>query len=312
MAASRHYNHVVCFLTTAIRRTQAVTLTQLADRLDAYEKLVRLDRPIGTLLLLWPTLWALWLSSAGRPDWKVVWIFVLGTILMRSAGCAVNDYADRNFDAHVRRTRDRPLAAGRIRPREALAVATVLALLAFLLVLQLDTLVIQLSFAALFVAFSYPFTKRFISLPQAYLGVAFGFGIPMAYAAHQGGVPAIAGWLLLANIFWAIAYDTAYAMVDRDDDVRIGIKSSAILLGRYDVAGVMLAHAAFLGILAGIGVWQRYHWGYFAGLALAALLVAWQYPMIRARDREGCFRAFRFNNWVGGAVFLGCLAAFVP
>lgn len=288
-----------------------VTLAQIADRLDAYEKLVRLDKPIGTLLLLWPTLWALWLSSAGHPDWKTVWIFVLGTVLMRSSGCAMNDYADRNFDAHVKRTRDRPLAAGRIRPKEALAVAGVLALLAFLLVLQLGTLVIQLSFVALFVAFSYPFTKRFISLPQAYLGVAFGFGIPMAYAAHQGAVPAVAWWLLLANIFWAIAYDTAYAMVDRDDDIRIGIKSTAILLGRYDVMGVMLTHTTFLAILTGIGLWQRYHWGYYAGLAMAAVLVAMQYPMIRARQRDGCFRAFRFNNWVGGAVFLGCLSAFL-
>lgn len=286
-----------------------MTLAQIADRLDAYEKLVRLDKPIGTLLLLWPTLWALWLSSAGHPDWKVVWIFVLGTVLMRSSGCAMNDYADRDFDAHVKRTRDRPLAAGRIKPREALAVAGVLAMLAFLLVLQLNALVIQLSFAALFVAFSYPYTKRFISLPQAYLGVAFGFGIPMAYAAHQGAVPAMAWWLLLANIFWAIAYDTAYAMVDRDDDVRIGIRSSAILLGRFDVAGVMLAHAAFLGVLAGVGGWQQYRWPFHAGVALAALLVAAQYPMIRHRQREGCFRAFRFNNWVGGAVFLGCLFA---
>lgn len=286
-----------------------MTLAQIADRIDAYEKLVRLDKPIGTLLLLWPTLWALWLSSAGRPDWQVVWIFVLGTVLMRSAGCAANDYADRDFDAHVQRTRERPLAAGRIRPREALIVAGVLALLAFLLVLRLNTLVIQLSFAALFVAFSYPFTKRFISLPQAYLGVAFGFGIPMAYAAHLNAVPAVAWWLLLANVFWAIAYDTAYAMVDRDDDVRIGIKSSAILLGRYDVAGVMLSHAAFLAVLAGIGWWQQYRWPYAAGLALAAVLVLMQYPMIRERDRAGCFKAFRFNNWVGGAVFLGCLFA---
>lgn len=286
-----------------------MTLAQITDRLDAYEKLVRLDKPIGTLLLLWPTLWALWLSSTGTPDWKVVWIFVLGTVLMRSSGCAMNDYADRNFDAHVKRTRERPLAAGRISPKEALAVAGVLALAAFLLVLQLNWLVIQLSFVALFVAFSYPFTKRFISLPQAYLGIAFGFGIPMAYAAQQNGVPAVAWWLLLANIFWAIAYDTAYAMVDRDDDVRIGIKSAAILLGRYDVAGVMGAHTAFLGILTAIGFWQQYRWPYFAGLALAALLVVMQYPMIRRRERDGCFRAFRFNNWVGGAVFLGCLFA---
>jgi len=287
----------------------ATALARIIDRLDAYEKLVRLDKPIGTLLLLWPTLWALWLSASGQPDWKVVWIFVLGTVLMRSSGCAMNDYADRNFDAHVKRTMHRPLAAGRIKPREAVWVAAVLALVAFVLVLQLNALVIQLSFLALFVAFSYPFTKRFISLPQAYLGVAFGFGIPMAYAAHLESVPAVAWWMLLANIFWAIAYDTAYAMVDRDDDLRIGIKSSAILLGRFDVAGVMLSHAVFILILAAIGIAQRYHWGYFAGLLLAVILIAAQYPMIRHRSREGCFKAFNFNNWVGGAVFLGCLVA---
>ena len=286
-----------------------IILARIADRLDAYEKLVRLDKPIGTLLLLWPTLWALWLSSRGRPDWKVVWIFALGTVLMRSAGCAMNDYADRNFDAHVKRTKDRPLASGRISPKEALIVAGLLALLAFGLVCLMNPLVIKLSFVALLVAFSYPFTKRFISLPQAYLGVAFGFGIPMAYAAQRDLVPMIAWWLLLANIFWAIAYDTEYAMVDRDDDVNIGIKSSAILLGRFDVAGVMLSHTAFMGILLGIGVHQNYRWPYFAGLALCAVLVAAQYPMIRSRDRDGCFKAFRFNHWVGGAVFLGCLFA---
>ncbi len=288
----------------------ALTLARIADRLDAYEKLVRLDKPIGTLLLLWPTLWALWLSSHGRPDWKVVWIFVLGTVLMRSAGCAMNDYADRHFDAHVERTKDRPLASGRITPKEALMVAGVLSLLAFTLVCLLKPLVIKLSFAALFVAFSYPFTKRFIALPQAYLGVAFGFGIPMAYAAHKDLVPMIAWWILLANIFWAIAYDTEYAMVDRDDDVKIGIQSSAILLGRFDVAGVMLAHALFIGILGWVGWRQDYTWSYYAGLALAAIAAAMQYPMIKSRERDGCFKAFRFNNWVGGAVFLGCLFAY--
>ncbi|MFN0318229.1 MAG: 4-hydroxybenzoate octaprenyltransferase [Burkholderiales bacterium] len=282
----------------------------MTERLDAYEKLVRLDKPIGTLLLLWPTLWALWLSSNGQPNWMVVWIFVLGTVLMRSAGCAMNDFADRNFDGHVKRTQDRPLASGRVSPKEALIVAAVLALLAFVLVWQLKPLVIKLSFGALLVAMTYPFAKRFISLPQAYLGVAFGFGIPMAYAAHQDLVPMMAWLLLAANIFWAIAYDTQYAMVDRDDDVKIGIKSSAILLGRFDVAAVMLSHALFLGILVYAGWWQKYRWPFFAGLALAAVLAALQYPMIKQRDRDGCFKAFRFNNWVGGAVFLGCLFAF--
>jgi 4-hydroxybenzoate polyprenyltransferase len=288
----------------------ALTLVRILDRLDAYEKLVRLDKPIGTLLLLWPTSWALWLSSGGHPHWAIVWIFVLGTILMRSAGCAMNDFADRDFDAHVKRTSERPVASGRISPKEAVAVACILALLAFLLVLQLNPLVMMLSFGALFIAFSYPFTKRFISLPQAYLGVAFGFGIPMAYAAHLNEVPPIGWCLLLANVFWAVAYDTEYAMVDRDDDIKIGIKSSAILLGRYDVAGVMASQACFIATLAVAGWWQDYRWPYFAGLVLAAALAAAQYPMIRHRDRDGCFKAFRFNNWVGGAVFLGCLFAF--
>lgn len=285
-------------------------LARIADRIDAYEKLVRLDKPIGTLLLLWPTLWALWLSSRGRPDWKIVWIFILGTVLMRSAGCAINDYADRDFDAHVKRTKDRPLASGRVTPKEALMVAGVLAILAFILVCQLNRLVIALSLAALFVAISYPFLKRFMSLPQAYLGVAFGFGIPMAYAAHKNTVPMVAWWILLANVFWAMAYDTAYAMVDRDDDLKIGIKSSAILFGAFDVAAVMLSHALFIAVLAWVGWQQGYRWPYYSGLALAALLGAAQFPMIKDRTREGCFKAFRFNNWVGGAVFLGCLFAY--
>lgn len=283
---------------------------RISDRLYAYEKLIRLDKPIGTLLLLWPTLWALWLSSGGRPDWAVVWIFVLGTVLMRSAGCAMNDFADRNFDGRVKRTQDRPLASGRVNPKEALIVAAVLALFAFALVWQLRPLVIKLSFAALSVAMTYPFAKRFISLPQAYLGVAFGFGIPMAYAAHQDLLPAMAWLLLAANIFWAMAYDTEYAMVDRDDDLKIGIKSSAILLGRFDVAGVMMSHALFFALLGFAGWWQQYRWPYFAGLALAAVLAAMQYPMIRQRGRDRCFKAFRFNNWVGGAIFLGCLFAY--
>ncbi len=287
-----------------------IALARIADRLDAYEKLVRLDKPIGTLLLLWPTLWALWLSSRGRPDWTVVWIFVLGTVLMRSAGCAINDFADRKFDGQVKRTQNRPIATGRVSPKEALMVAAVLAVLAFVLVCLLKPVVIKLSFAALLVAITYPFAKRFIWLPQAYLGVAFGFGIPMAYAAHLDLVPVVAWLLLAANIFWAIAYDTQYAMVDRDDDVKIGIKSSALLLGRFDVAGVMISQALFLAILFYIGWWQDYRWPFFAGWALSAVLAAVQYPMIKARDRDGCFKAFRFNNWVGGAVLLGCLFAF--
>lgn len=280
----------------------------LLARLDAYEKLIRLDKPIGTLLLLWPTLWALWLSSFGYPDPTVVWIFVLGTLLMRSAGCAINDYADRNFDGHVERTRDRPLATGAISPTEALVVAAVLAGAAFVLVLQLNRLTIALSFAGAFLAASYPFTKRFFVIPQAYLGVAFGFGIPMAYAAHSGSVPWQAWLLLLGNVFWAIAYDTEYAMVDREDDRKIGIRTTALLFGRRDIAMVMLFQALFIAVLVAVGL--VYHLGivYFIGIAGAAMLAAWQYRMIRDRSREGCFRAFRHNNWVGGAVFAGLVA----
>jgi len=230
-----------------------MNVTSVLQRLDHYEKLLRLDKPIGILLLLWPTLWALWLSANGRPNWKVVWIFVLGTVLMRSAGVAVNDFADRKFDAHVERTRNRPLATGAVKPLEALLIAAALSLIAFVLILPLGRNVILLSFCALFLAVSYPFTKRFFALPQAYLGVAFGFGIPMAYAAHTGTVPPIGWVLLLANIAWTIAYDTEYAMVDRADDVKLGIKTSAILFGRFDVAAVMLCHGVFLAIMCWVG-----------------------------------------------------------
>lgn len=277
----------------------------LFERLSAYARLVRLDKPIGTLLLLWPTSWALWLASDGQPEWKTVCIFAIGTLLMRSAGCAINDFADRGFDAQVKRTRDRPLATGAIKPWEALMVAGLCATIAFVLVLQLNTLTIALSFAALFLAASYPFTKRFLSVPQAYLGIAFGFGIPMAYAATTGELPWIAGAVLLANVFWAVAYDTEYAMVDRDDDLKIGIRTSAILFGRHDVAMVMLFHALFLLTLGVVGWYEGLRVFFVSGLVIAALLSTWQYAMIRDRSRDGCFRAFRHNNWVGGVVFAG-------
>ena len=275
------------------------------ERLDAYEKLMRLDKPIGILLLLWPVLWGLWLSAPGALRADIVIIFVLGTILTRSAGCVVNDFADRNFDPQVERTRDRPLAAGRVTTTEALALAAVLFLLAFVLVLFLNRLTILLSLVALFLAVTYPFTKRFFALPQAYLGIAFGISIPMAFAAHRASIPPEAWVLLLANVFWAIAYDTEYAMVDRDDDVKIGIKSSAIILGRFDVAAVMTCHAIFLAILIVTG-W-RLHLGilYYVGLALAAGFMVHQYQLIRERDRERCFAAFLNNNWVGAAIFVG-------
>lgn len=282
----------------------------LLERLNAYEKLIRLDKPIGILLLLWPTLWALWLSSRGYPSWEIVWIFILGTVLMRSAGCAINDYADRHFDGRIARTRDRPLAAGLIKPNEALIVAAMLTLAAFGLVLQLNKLTILLSVAAVVIAATYPFTKRFFVLPQAYLGIAFGFGIPMAFAAQTGRVPAVVWLLLLANVFWAVAYDTEYAMVDREDDRKIGIKTSAITFGRHDVTAVMICHAMFLLILAWIG-W-RYALGiyFFAGLLMAAGLAATHYQMIRDRDPDSCFRAFRHNNWIGAMVFAGLVASF--
>jgi 4-hydroxybenzoate polyprenyltransferase len=285
--------------------TPALTLK---ERLTAYEKLMRLDKPIGILLLLWPTLWGLWFAAGGLPQPDVLLIFFTGTVLMRSAGCVVNDYADRNFDPHVERTKDRPLAAGVIAPGEALALAAVLLLLAFGLVLFLNVLTIKLAFAGAALAVIYPFVKRVFPLPQAWLGVAFGFGIPMAYAAQWNVLPKVAWLLLIATMFWAIAYDTEYAMVDRDDDIRIGVKSSAILFGRFDVAGVMTAHALFLGLMAWIGWWQRRDVLYFAGLVAAAALVIYQYLLIRGRGRDNCFRAFLNNNWMGCVIFIGLAA----
>lgn len=275
------------------------------ERFSLYEKLMRLDKPIGILLLLWPTLWGLWISSHGHPNWIIVWIFTLGTVLMRSAGCVMNDYADRNFDPHVERTKNRPLAAGLVTKKEALALAGTLSLLAFLLIVRLNKLTILLSVAALFLAASYPFTKRFFAIPQAYLGIAFGFGIPMSFAAQTGTVPAIAWVLLAANIFWAVAYDTEYAMVDRDDDIRIGIKTSALTFGKYDVLAVMLCYGATLAILGGVGWWQELGWGYYVGLAVAAGMAGYHYTLIRNREREQCFKAFLHNNWFGAAVFAG-------
>ena len=273
---------------------------------------MRLDKPIGILLLLWPTLWALWLSSDGRPDWAVLLVFVLGTVLMRSAGCVINDYADRDFDKHVERTKERPLTAGRVTTREALALFVVLCLGAFALVLVLGIpLVIWLSIPAVFLAASYPFTKRFLAIPQAYLGIAFGFGIPMAYAAHQGSVPAEAWWLLLANIFWAVAYDTEYAMVDRNDDLKIGIKTSAITFGRFDVAAVMLCYAATLALIAWVGSIYALGWPFYSTLVVVAGIMGVHYTWIRGRERMACFKAFLHNNWVGGIIFAGIALDFL-
>ncbi len=275
------------------------------ERLHLYEKLMRLDKPIGILLLLWPTLWGLWISSYGHPNWVILWIFVLGTVLMRSAGCVINDYADRNFDKHVARTQNRPLASGQVSSQEALLLAAVLALFAFLLILMLDRLVILLSVPALLIAVTYPFTKRFFAIPQAYLGIAFGFGIPMAYAANLGAVPLIAWVLLIANMFWAVAYDTEYAMVDRDDDIRIGIKTSAITFGKYDVLAVVICYAVMLATLAGVGLRFKFGALYYAGLLAAAGIMGYHYTLIKNRERDKCFKAFLHNNWVGAAIFVG-------
>lgn len=286
------------------------------SRLALYLDLIRWDRPAGWLLLLWPTLAALWIAADGWPGWHLLAVFVLGTILMRSAGCCVNDVADREFDRHVKRTAQRPVTRGAVGVREALAVGAVLALAAFALVLSTTPPAIWLSFVALAITLAYPYAKRFVSMPQAVLGVAFSFGIPMAFAAAQGGsswglgaiadaVPPQAWGLLAANLFWVLAYDTEYAMVDRDDDLRIGMKTSAITLGRRDVAAVMTFYALhllgwiWLGRALGLGGW------FLLGIAAAAAQALWHYTLIRERSREGCFRAFRANHWLGFAVFAG-------
>ena len=282
------------------------TLT-LRQRVSEYEKLMRLDKPIGILLLLWPTLWALWVAGAGRPSLLVVAIFVIGTVLMRSAGCVINDYADRNFDGHVERTRNRPLAAGRVRPKEALLLAAGLSVLSFLLILPLNGLTIALSVPALFLAGSYPFTKRFFAIPQAVLGIAFGFGIPMAYAAALDFIPAEAWILFIGNIFWAIAYDTAYAMVDRDDDLRLGLRTSAITFGRFDVLAIAVSYGILLlsqAWVAQIANLSNYFW---LGWGLALACAIYHLKLVSTRKREDCFKAFRHNNWLGGFLFLGIL-----
>ena len=280
-------------------------LNQLRQRIDLYEKLMRLDKPIGTLLLLWPTLWGLWLATQGTPEPMVLWVFCLGTVLMRSAGCVINDYADRDFDRHVERTKDRPLAAGQVSTKEALLLAVALTATAGLLILPFAKLVWGLAVVAVLLAASYPFTKRFLAIPQAYLGIAFGFGIPMAYAVVQGEVPQIAWWLLLANVFWAIAYDTEYAMVDREDDLKISIRTSAITFGRFEVAAVMACYAISLMILGTIGWAEKLGWGFYTGIVVAGVIAAYHYTLIRGRDRDLCFKAFRHNTWIGAAILFG-------
>ena len=277
----------------------------IIKKLDAYERLMRLDKPIGILLLLWPTLWALLIAGHGKPDWIVVLIFATGTVLMRSAGCVMNDIADSEYDGLVERTRHRPLVNNEVSKKEAYLLAAGLSLVAFGLVCTLNILTIKLSMLALFLAASYPFTKRFFAIPQAYLGIAFGAGIPMAFAAILGYVPPVAWLLLAANIFWAVAYDTEYAMVDRDDDLKIGIKSSAITFGRFDVMIVMICYALTLLILAMCGIWLVMGYAYYFGLIAAAAIAIYHYYLIRAREKTNCFKAFLHNNWFGFAVFAG-------
>ena len=280
------------------------------SRLQLWLDLIRWDRPAGWLLLLWPSLGGLWVAADGFPGWHLVAVFTLGTILMRSAGCCVNDVADRDFDRHVKRTANRPVTAGRITPREALAVGAVLALVSFGLVLTTNPVAVAWSFAALGVTVAYPFAKRYVSMPQAVLGIAFSFGIPMAFAAVQSRVPVLAWVLLGGNLFWVLAYDTEYAMVDRDDDLRIGMKTSAITLGRADVAVVMACYAAFLAVW-GLVLWPRVaHAPLLLALAAAAGQALWHFAMIRGRTREGCFRAFRLNHWLGFTVFAGIVAGY--
>lgn len=282
-------------------------LATIRKKFDVYVRLTRLDKPIGILLLLWPTLWALLIAGNGRTDWFVVLLFVVGTVLMRSAGCVMNDIADHKFDGYVERTQYRPLPNKEATKKEAYLLAAALSLMAFGLVNLLNLLTVQLSVLALFLAITYPLTKRFFAMPQAYLGIAFGFGIPMAFAAINNEVPVVAWLLLLANVFWAVAYDTEYAMVDRDDDLKIGIRSSAITFGRYDIVAVMICYMITLLLLVLAGVYLQMNAYYYAGLIAASCIAVYHYFMIRNRDRKSCFNAFLGNNWFGLFVFGGVL-----
>ncbi|MBM4189685.1 MAG: 4-hydroxybenzoate octaprenyltransferase [Betaproteobacteria bacterium] len=278
----------------------------MSAKFNAYIRLTRLDKPIGILLLLWPTLWGLWFAAGGLPPLSILFVFVAGVVLMRSAGCAINDYADRHFDGHVARTCKRPLATGEIRPHEAVWAAVALTVVALLILLPIATpQLLGMAVIAAFLAASYPFTKRFLAIPQAYLGLSFGFGIPMAYAAVHGHIPAEAWLLLLANMFWSVAYDTEYAMVDRADDLKIGIRTSAITFGRFDVTAVMLCYAMTLALLAWVGVQNGLGASYGLGLVAAAGIAAYHYGLIRRREPSACFKAFLHNTWFGAAVFIG-------
>jgi 4-hydroxybenzoate polyprenyltransferase len=282
--------------------TQTMTVT---GRWNAYWRLMRFDRPIGILLLLWPTLWALWMAAGGVPSLKNLLIFSAGVVIMRAAGCVINDVADRDFDPHVERTRGRPLAAGELRTGQALTLLAGLLSLALLLVLLTNRLTIQLAFAGAALALAYPFFKRFTHLPQVVLGIAFGWSIPMAFAAETGAVPPVAWWLLLINTLWAVIYDTLYAMVDREDDLAIGIKSTAILFGRHDLAVLRALQFLMIAGLVALGLAQEFGLPWFLGVAAAAALFVWQQQLVRHRERDACFRAFLNNNWVGFVIFAG-------
>jgi 4-hydroxybenzoate polyprenyltransferase len=284
--------------------------TSASQKFDLYLDLIRWNRPAGWLLLLWPSLSALWLAAGGFPGWHLIAVFALGTILMRSAGCCVNDVADREFDRHVKRTAQRPVTRGAVSVKEALVLGAVLAALAFLLVLTTNAVAVAWSFAALAVALVYPYAKRFVSMPQAVLGVAFSFGIPMAFAAVQAEIPDKAWLLLVGNLFWVLAYDTEYAMVDRDDDLRIGMKTSAITLGQWDVAAVMAFYGLHLAIWSWVVSPVLAGWGWWLSVAVAAVQVLWHWLLIHTRTREGCFKAFRLNHWVGMALFCGIVVAY--
>jgi 4-hydroxybenzoate polyprenyltransferase len=282
----------------------------VTQRIPLYLDLIRWNRPAGWLLLLWPSLGALWIAAGGFPGWHLLVVFTLGTILMRSAGCCINDVADREFDRHVKRTAQRPVTRGAVSPREALGLGAVLALLAFALVLTTNSVTVAWSFAALAVTLMYPYAKRFVSMPQAVLGVAFSFGIPMAFAAVQATVPVQAWVLLVGNLFWVLAYDTEYAMVDRDDDLRIGMKTSAITLGRWDVPAVLAFYVVYLAIWSWVMAPLVHSFGWWLGVAAAAVQVVWHATLIRTRTRDGCFKAFRVNHWVGFALFVGVVLAY--
>jgi 4-hydroxybenzoate polyprenyltransferase len=282
----------------------------MTDKLKLYLDLIRWNRPAGWLLLLWPSLAALWVAAGGFPGWHLVVVFTLGTILMRSAGCCINDVADRDFDKHVKRTANRPVTSGRIGAREALGLGAVLALCAFGLVLTTNAATIAWSFAALAVTLVYPYAKRYVSMPQAVLGVAFSFGIPMAFAAVQGQVPLLAWGLLLGNLFWVLAYDTEYAMVDRDDDLKIGMKTSAITLGEKDVPAIVGFYVAYLLVWAALLPVPRQSPWFVVAWAVAAAQVIWHFGLIRERTREGCFKAFRLNHWLGFSVFAGVVLGY--